>query len=218
MPVLGRKVFTAGEVLTAANVQGYLQDQTLMVFSGTAARGSALGTSVLVEGMHTYLTDSNSVEIWDGSQWGTIYPISAGDITSVTAGTGLTGGGVSGDVTLNVNVPSLAIAGTQVTFGGTATTTSMTATAALENGTIWVNGTAAVTITIPDVLQTWDTITVWRNAGGTVTIAPGTGVTDWAGGGTAGTSVTFKIDQTYNAATVQKVAANTYRVVGKIVP
>ena len=79
-----------------------------------------------------------------------------------------------------------------------------------------VNGTAAVTITVPDVLNTWDTLTIWRNAGGTVTIAAGTGVTDWAGAGTAGTAVTFKIDQTYNAATVQKVAANTYRVVGKI--
>jgi hypothetical protein len=215
MAGLGRKTFTAGEVLTAVNVQGYLQDQAVMVFSGTAARGSALGTSVLSEGMVTYLTDSNTITVWDGASWGTIFPVQ-GDISSVTAGTGLTGGGASGDVTLNVNVPSLAIAGTQVTFGGTATTTSMTATAALENGTIWVNGTAAVTITIPDVLQTWDTITVWRNAGGTVTIAAGTGVTDWAGGGTAGTAVTFKIDQTYNAATVQKVAANTYRVVGKI--
>ena len=216
MAGLGRKTFTAGEVLTAANVQGYLQDQTVMVFAGTAARGSALGTAVLSEGMITYLSDSNSVELWDGSAWATVYPVSAGDITSVTAGTGLSGGGASGDVTLNVNVPSLAIAGTQVTFGGTATTTSMTATAALENGTIWVNGTAAVTITIPDVLQTWDTISIWRNAGGTVTIAAGTGVTDWAGAGTAGTSVTFKIDQTYNAATVQKVASGTYRVVGKI--
>lgn len=216
MAGLGRKTFTAGEVLTAANVQGYLQDQTVMVFSGTAARGSALGTAVLSEGMVTYLSDSNSVELWDGSTWGTIYPAASGDITSVTAGTGLTGGGASGDVTLNVNVPSLAIAGTQITFGGTTTTTSMTATAALENGTIWVNGTAAVTITIPDVLQTWDTITVWRNAGGTVTIAAGTGVTDWGGAGTAGTAVTYKIDALYNAATVQKVAAGTYRVVGKI--
>lgn len=215
MSGLGRKVFTAGEVLTAANVQDYLQDQVVMVFAGTAARGSALGTAVLSEGMVTYLQDNNSIQVWDGAAWGTVFPVQ-GDISSVTAGTGLTGGGASGDVTLNVNVPSLAIAGTQVTFGGTATTTSMTATAALENGTIWVNGTAAVTITIPDVLQTWDTITVWRNAGGTVTIAPGTGVTDWAGAGTSGTSVTFKIDQIHNAATVQKVASGTYRVVGKI--
>jgi hypothetical protein len=43
-------------------------------------------------------------------------------------------------------------------------------------------------------------------------------VTSWAGAGTAGTAVTFKIDQQYNAATVQKVAANSYRVIGKIAP
>jgi hypothetical protein len=215
MAGLGRKVFTAGEVLTAANVQDYLQDQAVMVFASSAARSSAIGTAT--EGMVTYLSDTNEIQVATATNtWATVFPAAAGDITSVTAGTGLTGGGSAGDVTLNVNVPSLAIAGTQVTFQGTATTTSMTATAALENGTIWVNGTAAVTITVPDVLQTYDTITIWRNAGGTVTIAPGTGVTDWAGAGTAGTSVTFKIDQTYNAATVQKVAANTYRVVGKI--
>ncbi len=187
MSGLGRKVFTAGEVLTAANVQDYLQDQAVMVFAGTAARGSALGTAVVSEGMVTYQLDSNTITVYDGSLWQQVYPAS---ITS--------------------------IAGTQVQFGGTATTTSMTATAALDNGTIWVNGTAAVTITVPDVLQTWDTLTIWRNAGGTVTIAAGSGVTDWGGAGTAGTAVTFKIDQTYNAATVQKVAANTYRVVGKI--
>jgi hypothetical protein len=96
----------------------------------------------------------------------------------------------------------------------------MTATSDLQNATIYVSGTSAVTVTIPDVIDLWDTITIWRNAGGTVTIAPGTGVSDWAGAGTAASgtaiSLTFKIDQTYNAATVQKVAANTYRVVGKI--
>lgn len=191
MSGLGRKVFTAGEVLTAANVQDYLQDQAVMVFAGTAARGSALGTAVVSEGMVTYQLDSNTITVYDGALWQQVYPAS---ITS--------------------------IAGTQVQFGGTATTTSMTATAALDNGTIWVNGTAAVTITVPDVLNTWDTLTIWRNGGGTVTIAPGTGVTDWAGAGTSATgtaiSLTFKIDQTHNAATVQKVAANTYRVVGKI--
>ena len=186
MAGLGRKVFTAGEVLTAANVQDYLQDQAVMVFAGSAARGSSIGTAT--EGMVSYLTDNNRIEVFT-TYWEQVWPVSS------FAGT---------------------INGNQVAFGGTTTTTSMTATSALDNGTIWVNGTAAVTITVPDVLNTWDTLTIWRNAGGTVTIASGTGVTDWAGAGTAGTAVTFKIDQTYNAATVQKVAANTYRVVGKI--
>ena len=102
--------------------------------------------------------------------------------------------------------------------GGTVTsvTTAYTASASDANDVLYVSGTAAVTITVPDVLGIGERIDIWRNAGGTVTIAAGTGVTDWAGAGTAGTAVTFKIDQTYNAATVQKVAANTYRVVGKI--
>ena len=95
-------------------------------------------------------------------------------------------------------------------------TTSYTAVAEDANETIYVSGTAAVTITVPDVLATGERIDIWRNAGGTVTIAAGTGVTSWAGAGTAGTAVTFKINETYNAATVQKLAANTYRVVGKI--
>jgi len=64
---LGRKVFVAGEVLEASEVNGYLQDQTIMVFGGTAARGSAIPTPS--EGMFTYLSDTNSFEFWDGSAW-----------------------------------------------------------------------------------------------------------------------------------------------------
>lgn len=107
--------------------------------------------------------------------------------------------------------------GKDIAFGGTAITASMTATADLKNGTIYASGTANVTVTVPDVLGLYDTLTVWRDGGGTVTLAAGTGVTGWGGSGTAGTAVTFKIDETYNAASVQKVANNTYRVVGKIV-
>lgn len=68
MPGLGRKVFTAGEVLTAANVQGYLQDQVVQVYASSGARSSALGTAVS-EGMVSYLVTTKSLEFYDGTNW-----------------------------------------------------------------------------------------------------------------------------------------------------
>lgn len=64
----GFKDFTAGEVLTANDVDQYLMQQSIMVFAGTAARGSAIGTAV-AEGMFTYLADTNALEYYDGSSW-----------------------------------------------------------------------------------------------------------------------------------------------------
>jgi len=72
-----RKVFTAGEVLAAADVNSFLMDQTVMTFAGTAARGSAIGTAV--EGMVTYLEDSNSLQLWDGASWTSAGGVSSGN-------------------------------------------------------------------------------------------------------------------------------------------
>jgi len=58
MAGLGYRTFTAGAVLTAAQVQGYLQDQVVMDFASNAARTSALASPS--QGMVSYLTDSNS--------------------------------------------------------------------------------------------------------------------------------------------------------------
>jgi hypothetical protein len=78
MPGLGRKTFSAGEVLTAANVQGYLMDQTVMVFASSAARSSAIGTAVS-EGMVSYLTDTNALTFYDGAAW-----VAVGQDTTLT--------------------------------------------------------------------------------------------------------------------------------------
>jgi hypothetical protein len=59
-----RQVFTAGEILTAANMND-LSDQTVMVFDNSGARGSAIPTPT--EGMVTYLKDTDAVEVFDGS-------------------------------------------------------------------------------------------------------------------------------------------------------
>lgn len=67
-----RKVFTAGEVLAAADVNSFLMDQAVMTFTDSTARTSAIGTAT--EGMLTYLADTNDLEVFDGSSFVNIIP------------------------------------------------------------------------------------------------------------------------------------------------
>jgi hypothetical protein len=55
-----RKVFVAGEILTAADVNTNLMDQAVMVFDDDTARGSAIPSPS--EGMVTYLKDTDELE------------------------------------------------------------------------------------------------------------------------------------------------------------
>jgi hypothetical protein len=64
---MSRKVFTAGEVLAAADVNSFLMDQTVMSFAGTAARGSAIPSPV--EGMMSYLEDTDDIQVYNGSAY-----------------------------------------------------------------------------------------------------------------------------------------------------
>jgi hypothetical protein len=57
-----RKVFVAGEILTAADVNTNLMDQAVMSFAGTAARGSAIPSPV--EGMVSYLSDVDRLQVY----------------------------------------------------------------------------------------------------------------------------------------------------------
>jgi len=68
--VAGRKVFTSGEILTAADVNSFLMDQSVMVFADSSARSSAIPSPS--EGMVTFREDANRVEVYDGSSFGPI--------------------------------------------------------------------------------------------------------------------------------------------------
>ena len=92
---LGFKTFNTGEVLTSADVNGYLM-QGVLVFASEAARNAAITSPQ--EGQFAYTKDNNSLWYYTGSAWAASG--ATGDIEGVTAGTGISGGGTSGTVTI----------------------------------------------------------------------------------------------------------------------
>jgi hypothetical protein len=76
-----RKVFVAGEILTAADVNTNLMDQAVMVFDDSAARGSAIPSPS--EGMVTYLKDTDQLEKYT-TDW---VPAAPGKILQVVSTT-----------------------------------------------------------------------------------------------------------------------------------
>ena len=97
----GFKVFSVGEVLTAADVNDYLMEQSISIFANSTARDAQITSPI--EGMFCYLADSDVLQLYTTS-WNDF--IGAGDISAVNAGTNLSGGGASGAVTLNLAIDS----------------------------------------------------------------------------------------------------------------
>jgi len=94
-PNAGYSLFTTGQVLTAAQVQYNLQNQSIMFFASAAARDAALTVGVVQEGMFAYLADTNTTVYYDGAAW---QSFGTGDVTGLTAGTGITITNASGPV------------------------------------------------------------------------------------------------------------------------
>jgi hypothetical protein len=67
-----RKVFTAGEVLTAADVNANLMNQAVMTFADAAARTSAIPSPT--EGMVTYLSNLDLLMFYNGTIWVNVNP------------------------------------------------------------------------------------------------------------------------------------------------
>jgi len=154
-----------------------------------------------------------------------------GDITAVTAGTGLTGGGTSGSV-------SLAIDSTVATLTGSQTLTNKTLTAPVINGglinlslnaqtgttyttvagdsgkLVTLSNASAITCTLPpSVYSIGEQINFVQLGAGQVTFAQGSMVTIRSAGAT---STAPKIGKQYAAATAICIGVNEFLVVGAV--
>ena len=109
---LGFKTFTTGEVLTAADVNGYLM-QGVLVFASAAARNAAITSPQ--EGQFAFTKDTNGLWYYDGAAW--VASGATGDIEGVTAGVGISGGGTSGTVTVTNDMATTITASGDIVVG-----------------------------------------------------------------------------------------------------
>jgi hypothetical protein len=197
----GYHLYNTGDVLTAAQVQFNLQNQSVMYFATASARTTAIG-SVTVEGMVTYIP-ANGIEYYNGTAWVTLS--TGGDITDVNTAvtSGLTGGATSGSVNLSLLLNFNAQTGTTYTLASTDL-----------NKLVTTSNASAITVTVPpSVFSAGQQINVQSIGAGITSFAQGSGVTITSTGATAAAP---KLRAQYSAATVICTGSNTFTIIGDL--
>ena len=197
---LGFKTFTTGEVLTAADVNGYLM-QGILVFATEAARNSAITSPQ--EGQFAFTKDTNTTWYYTGSAW--VVSGATGDIEGITTGTdsGLSGGVTSGTAVLRLKLEFDAETGTTYTL-----------VAGNLNQLVTLNNASPITLTVPpSVFSAGDVINIAQIGAGQVTLAQGAGVTITS---TGASSSAPKLRANKSAASIICTASNTFLVIGDI--
>ena len=140
-PNAGYRLFTTGDVLTAAQVQNNLQNQSILFYASAAARDADTAlTAALTEGLFCYLADTNVTAYYSGSAWVPLFQnqvlISPKEqaVISATAATGA----------INIDVSTSSV--------------NIRTSNATANYTLNVRGSASVTL--DSLMSTGDSLTV----------------------------------------------------------
>jgi len=140
----GYRTFVSGEILTAANLQGYLADQAVMVFANATARDAAVTSPA--DGMICYLEDTGYYQAYESSSWSNMITSSGAVATADALATGRTIS-LTGDAT-----------GTSGSFDGTGNVSIATTlpNAADMSGSDYAGRKITVTATEPTSPTTGD--------------------------------------------------------------
>jgi hypothetical protein len=205
----------------------------IQIRRGTAAQWTSANPT-LAAGEFGYETDTNKAKIGNGSSaWSALsYAISgaAGTVTSITAGTGLSGGTITSSGTIAIDTATTADLTTAQTLTNKTLTdpkinlainaqTGTTYTFVLaDNGkVVTASNASAITITIPPASSvayaTGAQLNVIQKGAGQVTFAQGSGVTIRSTGATA---TAPKLRAQYSSATCIYEGSDIWYVVGDI--
>ena len=211
----GYHAYATGDVLTAAQVQYNLQNQTVMYFATTTARDAALTGAILVEGMVSY-TPATGVMYYNGTAWTAVGggAAAAGTLTGTTLASNV----VTSSLTSFGASP--VIASPKISSTYTAKTATYTFASGDEGNIFSMNNAATQQFNIPtDATFNFAVGTeinvFWITGAGQPTIGavtPGTTTVI----STGATSATPKLRVANSGATCKKLAANSWIIFGDL--
>jgi hypothetical protein len=204
----------------------------IQIRRGTAAQWTSTNPT-LASGEQGFETDTNKMKIGNGATaWNSLPYIAAdGDITGVTAGTGISGGGTSGTVTVSIDTSVTAdlttaqtltnktLTDPKINLAFDAETASYTAVLANNGQIVTMNNASANTFSIPTnasvAFPIGTQITVLQIGAGQTTIQAVTSGTTTIQS-TGASAAAPKLRARYSAATCVKAGTDLWYVFGDI--